>query len=576
MKKISLPNINIVQGVLFSVVGILVAAVVILAGMSRNTVTEYRDGGSYAPATDVSVTENDALREYRFTLGEIGHADTLSFFVNHHEATVFIGDECVYTMTPETNDCFVTGGGTWIQIPLYADDAGKDVRVILHPLYEDYRIDTPNFLIGSEIEIYRITLYRTVPALILSLCVVFAGILLLCLAVYHSAKKMRGGRLYALGLMAFSAGLWRISYDRVAYLLFTDYAVLAYTVSILSLMTMALAMLNALDVDENGKKIIRFVSLLYCTTYAVLLALQATGAADLRQTLPIVHATIFVSAASFFVAGILRLRRPRGERDNRNRFGWVIGCGVIIDLLLYYFSSSSPSLIFTLSAILCYSILEGTQLIFAWARQKNALEEMETQLTLSRTATMMSQIRSHFVFNLLNAISGMCKYDPELADETVVRFARYLRNNINIMESDKPIPFATDLRQTEDYVALEQVRFGDKIRFVTDIETDAFVIPPLILQPVVENAIKHGVSRKQGNGTITLRVRDAGETIVITVTDDGVGFDLTELDKEQSVGIRNIRFRLEHLAHGTLSIESEIDRGTTVTITIPKEDSSCI
>lgn len=228
-------------------------------------------------------------------------------------------------------------------------------------------------------------------------------------------------------------------------------------------------------------------------------------------------------------------------------------------------------MVFTLIAMLSYSLIEGLEVLFLYFERTAAYEEMETQLTLSRTTTMMSQIRSHFVFNILNAISGMCKYDPELADDTIVRFAGYLRNNIDIMENDNNISFETDLQQLEDYVALEQVRFGDKIEFYSDIETFDFMIPLLILQPIVENAIKHGISKKEGNGIIILRTRDSGENIVITVEDDGVGFDMSELDKEKSVGIKNIRFRLKQLVHGELKIQSEKDVGTTVTITIPKE-----
>lgn len=243
-----------------------------------------------------------------------------------------------------------------------------------------------------------------------------------------------------------------------------------------------------------------------------------------------------------------------------------------MDLLLYYFAVNPIGMLFTLGAILCYSLLESVRLLISFTEQKNALEEMENQLTLSRTITMMSQIRSRFVFNILNAISGMCKYDPEKEDDTIIRFARYLRNNINIMENDKNIPFTTDLRQLEDYVMLEQVRFGDKIEFYTDIEADQFMIPPLILQPVVENAIKHGVSKKMTDGIIILRTRDTGDAIVITVEDDGVGFDIEELNKEKSVGLRNIRFRLQHLVNGTLDIASEVGSGTIVTITIPKKE----
>lgn len=133
----------------------------------------------------------------------------------------------------------------------------------------------------------------------------------------------------------------------------------------------------------------------------------------------------------------------------------MLGIGAVADLMMYYFADSSSKIVFTLVAILCYSSLEGIGLMFTYIEQKNTLEEMKTQLTLSRVAIMMSRIRSHFVFNVLNAISGMCKYDPQMADDTVVRFARYLRSNIDIMEKDGNIPFVTDLRQLKDYVALE-------------------------------------------------------------------------------------------------------------------------
>lgn len=167
----------------------------------------------------------------------------------------------------------------------------------------------------------------------------------------------------------------------------------------------------------------------------------------------------------------------------------------------------------------------------------------------------------------------MCKYDPERADETVVRFARYLRNNIDIMEDDQPQLFSTELAHLEDYVVLEKVRFGDRIEFLTDVKTDSFLIPPLILQPVVENAIKHGISKKPDGGTVMLRTWKEGNKVKIAVEDNGVGFDLSELEKSTSVGIKNIRYRLWQLKQGTLDIESKVGEGTTVTITMPLEES---
>lgn len=573
MKKSSCDKLKITKRVLICVAAILAVVVFVLTVLSSSTITKSRADGEFVLVEGVSEAQVGNDREYRFTLGEIGHAETLAFFVNHHNVQVYVGDENVYTMTAQENDAFLTAGGIWVTVPLYEDDVGKEVRVVLTPLYDNYNMETPDFMLGSEIAIHNATLHRALPVIILSFCVIFAGLLLIFLGVYHSVKGLFVVRLYALGFMAISAGMWRISYDRVIYMLFEKYSLAVYTISIISLMAMALSMLISLEVGEKNIKFIRICSCVYCGVYIVQLALQIAGIADLRETLKLIHLTIVLSALAFMADGIVQIFIPKEKRNEKINFSWLLGVGVVVDLLLYYFAKTSINIVFTLIAILIYSVLEGIQLMFCYMEQRKALEEMETQLTLSRTTSMMSQIRSHFVFNILNAISGMCKYDPEMADDTVVRFARYLRNNIDIMEKDGNIPFKTDLRQLEDYVALEQVRFGDKLEFYTDIEVDDFMIPPLILQPVVENAIKHGVSKKQGDGTIILHTFKDDGKIVITVTDDGVGFDMAELQKEKSVGIRNIRFRLEHLVGGTFEIESEIGKGTTVTIKIPEEES---
>lgn len=184
-------------------------------------------------------------------------------------------------------------------LPLYASDGGKEVLITLkEPLYADDSTEVPEFLVGSEVSVHNVTLHRAMPALILGLCVMFAGVLLLCLAVYHSVQGVSAGRLYALGMMALSAGLWRVSYDRVAYLLLPGHTVLVYTVSLLSLMAVALSMLNSLGAGEKGRRLLRIGSCAYCGLYLLQLVLQLTGLADLRQTLTVIHLTIVISAAA--------------------------------------------------------------------------------------------------------------------------------------------------------------------------------------------------------------------------------------------------------------------------------------
>ena len=300
---------------------------------------------------------------------------------------------------------------------------------------------------------------------------------------------------------------------------------------------------------------------------------------------------------------------------------------MILDELAYYIKGNSSGLTFTLIAFLFYIVLMGIASIYRYSEQElqlaekdrqlaesdrelaesermlaerdrhlavteRQLAENERKLTERRISVMMSQIRSHFIFNVLTTISGYCKIDPKKADNALIRFSRYLRKNIRIIEEEGLIDFATELEQVEDYVALEQLRFEDMIVFEKEIGTSSFKIPPLTIQPIVENAIKHGLIEQDRSGVILLRTeRKAGQPgeaenhgagkpsgeagwIEITVSDNGVGFVPEESGSPDSVGIRNVRYRLEHMVGGSLSIQSVPGEGTVVTIRLPEEKLS--
>ena len=210
----------------------------------------------------------------------------------------------------------------------------------------------------------------------------------------------------------------------------------------------------------------------------------------------------------------------------------------------------------------------------AWLVVKNyqisiKAKQMQEELKSSRIVLAMSQIHTHFIFNILNAISGMFAYDAKKADEILVTFSRYLRRNIGIMDEDKLESFTKSLEHLEDYIKLEQIRFGERIQFVKKIETENFMMPPLALQPIVENAIRHGLCQKKQGGTIRLHTWLENGNNMIEISDDGVGFDVESPPREGAVGMKNVRFRLQYMVNGTMEIKSRKGEGTTVTITIP-------
>ena len=196
---------------------------------------------------------------------------------------------------------------------------------------------------------------------------------------------------------------------------------------------------------------------------------------------------------------------------------------------------------------------------------------LDAQLTESRISTMMSQIRPHFIYNTLGSIEQLCELDPQKAGELVHDFAKYLRGNFGELDNPKPILMSQEMDHVHHYVSIENVRFPD-MTFSFEMNTDDFYIPALTIQPIVENAIKHGLMRLQKGGTIRVVSYDTDTEYCVSVIDDGVGFDTTQLlDERKHVGLRNIRERLRAMVGGVLEIESQEGVGTKVLIRIPKE-----
>ena len=196
---------------------------------------------------------------------------------------------------------------------------------------------------------------------------------------------------------------------------------------------------------------------------------------------------------------------------------------------------------------------------------------LNAQLTESRISTMMSQIRPHFIYNTLGSIEQLCDIDPKKAGELVHNFAKYLRGNFRELDNPRPILMSQEMEHVRHYVSIENVRFPD-MTFSFEMNSGDFHIPALTIQPIVENAIKHGLMKLSKGGTIQVVSYETDTHYCVSVEDDGMGFDTTELlDNRKHVGIRNIRERLKAMVAGTLEIKSTVGVGTKVLITIPKE-----
>ncbi len=214
-------------------------------------------------------------------------------------------------------------------------------------------------------------------------------------------------------------------------------------------------------------------------------------------------------------------------------------------------------------------------------RVERKLEEQGRLLLEARLDALQRQINPHFLFNTLNSITSLVRSQPELAREMIVKLANILR--VLLKDREAFLPLREELQFTDDYLDIEVVRFGSKLKVVKEIapETLDIVVPGMLLQPLIENSIKHGLEPRIGGGTVTLRSRitDKGQ-LMVEVEDDGVGMapDHEEASPTSGlvrpgtgIGVRNVRERMEVL-YGKLAaveINSRPGRGTRVTLLMP-------
>jgi len=199
----------------------------------------------------------------------------------------------------------------------------------------------------------------------------------------------------------------------------------------------------------------------------------------------------------------------------------------------------------------------------------------ERKLAESRISIMLSQIQPHFLYNALAVISRLCDKDPVQAKKATISFSDYLRGNMNLLERTEPIPFENELNHTIGFMNLEKAMYGEALNIIYDIKTKNFKLPALTVQPIVENAVKHGIGKKEGGGTVTISTDETENYYFVIISDDGAGFDSkkTTDDGEQHIGIKNVRLRLSAQCGGSLEISSKPGAGTTATIIIPKTNN---
>ena len=433
---------------------------------------------------------------------------------------------------------------------------------------------------GTDFE--RDMLNRGSADRILGIALILVAFMLLGTAIFSMLIHIKdSSNLWLVGFGVFFAGIYFL-FKAHGVMFFSEIIKFNTRMLVGSMMLYMLAITAVISGWLRGKAKIAGSSLTVFALFSNLAFMMAPAFINVKfyDTLPVWAAVQSVICIVMIV--LLALRFAKGDKNEKILYSFgmlplisfifdVVGTGlglwegVLVSEVVFI-------LIFVVSLIVLLKVVP--QNLNAAIRAKELETEkmiLNAKLTESRISTMISQIQPHFIYNTLGTIEQLCTTEPKAASKLVRNFSLYLRGNFSELNNAKPITFSQEMNHVKYYTDIEQVRFPD-MTIQYDLRSVEFLLPALSVQPLVENAIKHGLMGLEEGGIVTISAYETEKNYVVEVTDDGVGFDMDAgYDETKHVGIKNIRGRIEAMCSGTLTIESKIGSGTKATIRIPKE-----
>ena len=446
----------------------------------------------------------------------------------------------------------------------------------------------------------------------LGVILIIIGILLIMVStIYFNTLSERSHLI--LGVAFISVGLWFVDRSMMPVFMVGSNTKFFAAFTMLSLIPLLIGLYEGERFDEHDQSVINVLIILDCLLVLGIFTVIGAGIAPMHAMVPYVYLGIFINCAymtylTWYYAhgkGRMRLNQVQWFSVRLEFLSMVIAVAgatlsLIVDLVLANVEGSARGSWSSVGIIQMISVIVFALLhfvILVYNSYYSALESKDTQKKLhdSQLQLMMGQIQPHFMFNTLSSIRTLIKIDPDEAYNMTYNFSNYLRANVDNLTNLSGISFHDEVEHIQSYINIEKVRFGERLKVEMDIKEDDFVVPPLSIQPLVENAVKHGVCKRPEGGTVWLRSYADAKNYIVEVEDNGVGIsperiavvlgsapeDGDNLDQgsltgngsenHQSTGMRNITMRLEEMSHATLEVDSTEGVGTLMKVIFPKD-----
>ncbi|MEG1984978.1 MAG: histidine kinase, partial [Oscillospiraceae bacterium] len=417
-------------------------------------------------------------------------------------------------------------------------------------------------------------------------CILFVAMLVVALLLSAAGIKFKGqfagvknDAFMFLKWFILTAAIWILFDSKILAVIF-GYNDCQYFISFYSFMIMPIPFalfVNAMF--DNKNKIFDILAGLLTVNFLLNVLLLLCGAIHSHaQTLFIVHILVVILACATFYVSIYNYVKHKSPGTHEMIVGMLLFVLIsVIALLMFYLGKSNLySIVFAAGQIVLIVFLSFGVIKKAFSVATSAMlsEENETKSLKAQNSLLVSQISSHFFYHVLSAVRTLIKIDPDSAYKMMGDFSKYLRYKTDSgSRMNDLVKFSDELKAIEAYVALKKVLLGDRLKVIYEIENSDFYIPVLSVQPIVENAIKHGIEKKEVGGTVRISTKEDEKHYNVIVEDDGMGFDknLGNAGDKISVSRRNIEERLSFYGDNEIAIESYRGKGTKVTLRFIKE-----
>lgn len=580
-----------ISHVLYTATAVIALTLILFVFIRESNTSELNQSGLrqiYFTGTQQESASDTLILKGHFS-GEIQRKEQLLFFINRISVQIYQNGNLVFSYGElGTHPDFTKAGGSvWGSFYSAGIKKSDDITLILHNVYrkdaaERYGQFLNRIYAGDKMELFRKLLTESSFKAAASTMIFILGAVLLMAALTLMIMRADVKKsIYDCGILFLTAGVWLLA-DSIFISLWIPFGSafdVLETLTLLGMIPLTIHYINHFTVSR-ARYILTAIEYFYIIVILVYACLQWEGIVDgeMMQYVYFLVLPYIVSAAFLCL-----LTEVFYSKSTENR--WIILSGLILIIFgtagNIYGKADHADGENLLGIGLCIFAL--VQFIIAMHYTKDSLnkarqtKQMEAELIENRISIMMSQIQPHFLYNALSCIQELCLREPQKAHDALAQFAFFLRGNMDSLNSTQLIPIEQELCHVKNYLAIEKIRFENRLAIVYEIKAEGFFLPALTLQPIVENAVRYGISKKKRGGTVTISTKETEEAVIITIKDDGIGFD-PFFDKavngkeggRSHIGIENVKKRLMSQCEGTLEVKSQIEEGTTVTIRIPK------